>query len=76
MPGTVDLPGDVLARLQAEAARRGVSIDSVIAELAAALPAERPPAKRTFSFIGRGSTSSGRPARDADEIVAEGFGRT
>ena len=75
MTVTVDLPEDVLARLQAEAVRRGVSIDSVIAELAAALPAEPPAAKRTLSFIGLGSSSSGRFARDTDEILAEGFGR-
>ena len=47
----------------------------MIAELATALPAERPPAKRALSFIGLGSSSSGRYARDADEILAEGFGR-
>jgi plasmid stability protein len=71
----VDLPEDALARLRAEAARRGVSIDLVIAELTAALPAERPPTKRRLSFIGLGSSSSGRFARDADEMLAEGFGR-
>ena len=75
MTVTVDLPEDVLARLRAEAMRRGVSIDLVIAELATALPAERPPAKRALSFIGLGSSNSGRFARDADEILAEGFGR-
>ncbi len=75
MTVTVDLPEDALARLQAEAARRGVSIDSVIAELTTALPAEPPPAKHTLSFIGLGSSSAGRFARDADELLAEGFGR-
>ena len=34
MTVTVDLPEDALARLQAEAKRRGVSIDVVVAELA------------------------------------------
>lgn len=75
MTVTVDLPEDVLARLRAEATRRGVSIDLVITELATALPAERPPTKRAPSFIGLGSSSSGRFARDADEILAEDFGR-
>ena len=75
MTVTVDLPEDVLARLRAEATRRGVSIDLVISELATALPAERPPAKRALSFIGLGSSNSGRFARDADELLAEGFGR-
>lgn len=75
MTVTVDLPEDALARLRAEATRRGVSIDSVIAELTTALPAEPPPAKRTLSLIGLGSSRSGRFARDADELLAEGFGR-
>ena len=75
MTVTVDLPEDALARLQAEATRRGVSIDLVIAELTAALPAEPLPAKQTLSFIGLGSSSSGRFARDADELLADGFGR-
>lgn len=75
MTVTVDLPEDALARLQAEAKRRGVSIDLVIAELTQALPAETPAGKRTLSFIGLGSSTSGRYARDADELLADGFGR-
>jgi hypothetical protein len=75
MTVTVDLPEDALARLRAEATRRGVSIDLVIAELAAALPAELPVAGRKLTFIGLGSSTSGRFARDADEMLAEGFGR-
>ncbi len=75
MTVTVDLPEDALARLRAEAERRGVSIDLVIAELAEALPAEPPTAKRTLSFIGLGSSTSGRRARDADDLLADGFGR-
>lgn len=76
MTVTVDLPEDALARLQAEAKRRGVSIDSVIAELTAALPADTSGAKPPLSFVGLGSSSSGRFARDADELLAEGFGRS
>lgn len=75
MTVTVDLPEDALARLQAEAKRRGVSIDQLIAELAEALPAETPPANGPLSFVGLGSSTSGRFARDADELLAEGFGR-
>jgi hypothetical protein len=75
MTVTVDLPEDALGRLQAEAKRRGVSIDLVIAELAEALPAETPLVKRTLSFIGLGSSTSGKYARDADEFLADGFGR-
>jgi hypothetical protein len=75
MTVTIDLPEDALARLQGEAKRRGVSIDLVIAELAEALPAESAAAPRTFSFVGLGSSTSGRFARDTDELLAEGFGR-
>jgi hypothetical protein len=75
MTVTVELPEDVLARLRAEADRRGVSIDLVIAELSRSLPTETPPAKRTLSFIGLGSSSSGRGASETDELLAEGFGR-
>ncbi|MGE3621596.1 MAG: hypothetical protein AB7L84_14145 [Acidimicrobiia bacterium] len=45
---TVDLPADVLRRLEAEAARRGVTVDTLaaelMAELADRLPAEAGPA--------------------------------
>jgi len=75
MTVTVDLPEDVLARLRAEAARRGVSIDLVIAELVSALPTDVAPVKRSLSFVGLGSSSSGRFARDTDELLADGFGR-
>ena len=75
MTVTIDLPEDALARLKAEAKRRGVSIDLVIAELAEALPNEKSAEPRTLSFIGLGSSSSGRHARDADELLADGFGR-
>ncbi len=72
---TVELPEDVLSRLRAEADRRGVSIDLVIAELSRSLPTETPPRRRTYSFIGLGSSNSGRGASETDELLAEGFGR-
>lgn len=75
MTVTIDLPEDALARLRDEAKRRGVSIDLVIAELAEALPAKSAAAPQTFSFVGLGSSTSGRFARDADEFLADGFGR-
>lgn len=75
MTVTVDLPEDVLARLRAEATRRGVSIDLVIAELSRTLPAEAVPSKHIFSFVGIGSSNSGKSARDTDELLADGFGR-
>jgi hypothetical protein len=72
---TIDLPESTLARLRAEAKRRRVSIDVVIAELADRLPVETPEEERKLSFIGLGSSSSGRHARDADALLADGFGR-
>jgi hypothetical protein len=36
----VDLPEDALRRLQAEAARRGLTLDAFIAELVSDLPVE------------------------------------
>ncbi|WP_334144563.1 ribbon-helix-helix protein, CopG family [Rhabdothermincola sp.] len=56
---TVQLPDEALRRLQAEAARRGVSVDEVIAELAGQLPGVEPVRKapgHRFSFIGIGAS--------------------
>lgn len=76
MTVTLELSDEALARLNAEADRRGMTLDELVAELAAALPTEsstggngRP------SFIGIGRSTSGRSAADADEMLAEGFGR-
>ncbi len=76
MSVTVELPANALARLNAEADRRGVSIDVVIAELAHMLPEQQaaPPARRNLAFAGIGA--SGRGISDhVDEILADGFGR-
>ena len=72
---TVEISEDALARLRAEADRRGVSIDVVIAELAETLPPESTSEERKLSFIALGASTSGRRARDADELLADGFGR-
>lgn len=74
MTVTIDLPEDALERLRAEAKRRGVTIGVVVAEFAQALPAGTS-APRRLSFIGLGSSSSGQYARDADDLLADGFGR-
>jgi hypothetical protein len=74
MAVTIDLIEDALERLQAEAGRRGVSIDVVVAELIQSLPADGS-APRKLSFIGLGSSSSGQYARDADDLLADGLGR-
>ncbi len=77
MPVTLDLPEDVLARLRAEAERRGLSLDEVVSELASALPdgADAPTEAKKLGFVALGSSTDGRSATDADEMLAEGFGR-
>jgi hypothetical protein len=76
MSVTVDLTPATLRRLEAEAARRGVGIDVVIAELAETLPDEAPSRRRKLAIAGIGA-SGGRRGRavDADELLADGFGR-
>jgi hypothetical protein len=73
---TVHLPGELAAALEAEAVRRGQTPDQVAADLLAAqLPHPGSPLRRTLAFAAVGSSSSGRNAVDADELLAEGFGR-
>ena len=75
MPVSLDLSEEVVARLHAEAERRRLSMDAVVEELAASLPAEaREPRHRRLSFIAMGSSTSGRRASEADKMLAEGFG--
>ena len=70
---TVHLPSELAAALEAEAARRGQTLDQTAADLLAErLPA--PGALRRLAFAGVGSSSSGRSAADADDMLAEGFG--
>lgn len=78
---TVDLPAATLRRLEAEAARRGVGIDVVIAELVETLPAEdagqAPVRRRKLAIAGVGASGGQRGrAADADELLADGFGRS
>jgi hypothetical protein len=75
MAMTVSLPEPLAAVLEAEAARRGQTPDQVAAELLAErLPHAGAP-RRRLAFAGIGASSSGRSAADADEMLAEGFGR-
>lgn len=70
---TVELPAEALRRLEAEATRRGLSIDDVIAELAAALPVESSGPRRNPAFVGVGASAHGITDR-IDESLADGFG--
>lgn len=76
MSVSVHLPEELAARLAAEASRRGVSVDELTIELLAdRLPAEAGRGPRRLAFAGIGASTSGRHAAEADELLAEGFGR-
>ncbi|MEO6468666.1 MAG: hypothetical protein ABIP21_06165 [Acidimicrobiia bacterium] len=71
MTVTLDLPAEAHARLQAEATRRGITLDQLVAELADQLPAETPTAEpgKLERFFGSGD--SGDPSwatRDLHEL--------
>ena len=70
----VELPEEAVRRLQAEAGRRGVSVEQLIAELASELPAEGSGPGRRLAFVGVGASESGTTDR-IEEILAGGFGR-
>lgn len=78
---TVHFPDELAGRLAAAAARRGVGVDEIAAELVTAGLAEtEPPTSsatpqgRRLGFAGVGASSSGRSASEADDMLAEGFG--
>jgi hypothetical protein len=54
-----------------EAARQSLTPD----ELAARVLAEHIPARRHLGFVAIGESTSGRTAAEAEEMLAEGFGR-
>ena len=71
MSVVIDLPADVLARLEAEAGRRSITVEELIVDLAAALPATdaaRP--NHRLSFIGIGASGNTEPT-DARRIRAD-----
>lgn len=76
---TVDLPPDALRRLEAEAARREVTVDQVITELAAGLPREEtaaPKRSRRPSFVGVGASGDTRPfdiRHEREELAGRKF---
>lgn len=72
---TVEVPPDVAARFEAEASRRGVSVADLLATLAEDLPAGHRPSGRRPGFVALGASTSGRTARDAADLLADGFGR-
>lgn len=58
--------------LDAEARRRGITTEELIDEFAARLA----PSRRKLGFVSLGSSSSGRSAADADDMLARASGAT
>ncbi len=75
---TVHLPDELVDRLAVEAARRGISVDALAAEtLAAAFDQPVTPIgpRRRLAFVAIGASGQPRGGAEADELLAEGFGR-
>jgi hypothetical protein len=71
MSMSVELPDELAARLQAEADERGVSPEQLALDLLDANVGVR----RRLAFVAIGESTSGRRAAEAEEMLAEGFGR-
>ena len=63
---------ELATRFKAEAARRGISAEELLDELAA----NAAPPRRKLGFVSLGASTSGRSAADTDEMLADGFGRS
>lgn len=70
MTVTLDLPAEAQARLEAEATRRGMTLDQLIAELADSFPAETGAEPGTLEgFFGSGDSGDpGWATRDLHEL--------
>ena len=67
MTVTHELPAEAQARLEAEATRRGITVDQVVTELVASLPAKQHQAEGTLDkFFGSGD--SGDPSWASGDI--------
>jgi hypothetical protein len=73
MTVTLHLDGAVAEALAAEAARRSQTADQLAADLLAAQLSRTP--RRRLAFAAAGASTSGRGAAEADQMLAEGFGR-
>lgn len=69
---TIEVPDDVATRLVADAAERGMAPETLAGQVVAEQFSTR---RRRLAFGGIGSSTSGRRAAEADEMLAEGFGR-
>lgn len=70
MTVTLDLPAEAQARLQAEASRRGITLDQLVAEIADNFPAETAAQPGTLEgFFGSGDSGDpGWASRDLHEL--------
>lgn len=66
---TIELPDDIAAALAAAAAERGVSVDELAAET---IESRFGPRRRTLTFAAAGSSTTGRTAAEAEELLDEG----
>ncbi len=66
---TIELPDEIAAALAAAAAQRGVSIDELAAET---ISARFGPIRRKLSFAAAGSSTTGRSAAEAEQLLEEG----
>ena len=69
---SVELSDEVLARLRSEATRRAVTVETVIAELAARLPRE---GEHRFSFMGIGASGTTDTAERHDDVIRDAYAR-
>jgi hypothetical protein len=72
---TLHLDENVAAALATEAARRGQTADELAAALLSAQLPKAVTVRRRLAFAAVGTSTSRRGAAEADEILAEGFGR-
>jgi len=68
---TIEVPDDVAERVNAAAAEQGVAPE----QLAGQAVVDRFPARRHLAFAAVGASGSSRGGAQADELLAEGFGR-
>lgn len=72
----IEISNEVLDRIEAEAARRHVTLSEVVTDLADSLPPVRSENGRTApAFVAAGESGGGITDR-IDELLADGFGRS
>lgn len=76
MMANIEISNEVLDRIEAEAARRHVTLSEVVTDLAHSLPPVKTEDQRTTpAFVAAGDSGVGISNR-IDELLADGFGRS